>query len=57
MSSLLQESYDPNDVEVSPPSPMKVNNIPTNVAPTWIDPDLKYPPYKGKGWLLKKLIG
>lgn len=26
-------------------------------TPTWIDPDLKYPPYKGKGWLLKKLIG
>jgi aldehyde dehydrogenase (NAD+) len=26
-------------------------------TPTWIDPDLKYPPYKGKGWLLKRLIG
>jgi aldehyde dehydrogenase (NAD+) len=26
-------------------------------TPTWLDPDLKYPPYKGKGWLLKKLIG
>lgn len=26
-------------------------------TPTWFDPDLKYPPYKGKGWLLKKLIG
>lgn len=26
-------------------------------TPTWMDPDLKYPPYKGKGWLLKKLIG
>lgn len=26
-------------------------------TPTWFDPNLKYPPYKGKGWLLKKLIG
>jgi aldehyde dehydrogenase (NAD+) len=26
-------------------------------TPTWIDPSFKYPPYKGKGWLLKKLIG
>ena len=26
-------------------------------TPTWIDPNFKYPPYKGKGWLLKKLIG
>lgn len=26
-------------------------------TPTWLDPDLKYPPYEGKGWLLKKLIG
>jgi len=26
-------------------------------TPTWIDPDFKYPPYTGKGWLLKKLIG
>lgn len=26
-------------------------------TPTWMDPDLKYPPYKGKLWLLKKLIG
>ncbi len=26
-------------------------------TPTWIDPGFKYPPYKGKGWLLKKLIG
>lgn len=26
-------------------------------TPTWIDPGFKYPPYKGKGWLLKRLIG
>jgi aldehyde dehydrogenase (NAD+) len=26
-------------------------------TPTWIDPSFKYPPYKGKGWLLKRLIG
>jgi len=26
-------------------------------TPTWIDPNFKYPPYTGKGWLLKKLIG
>jgi aldehyde dehydrogenase (NAD+) len=26
-------------------------------TPTWIDPSFKYPPYKGKGWLIKKLIG
>ena len=26
-------------------------------TPTFIDPSFKYPPYKGKGWLLKKLIG
>ena len=26
-------------------------------TPTWIDPNLKYPPYKGKAWLLKRLIG
>jgi aldehyde dehydrogenase (NAD+) len=26
-------------------------------TPTWIDPRFKYPPYKGKGWLLKRLIG
>jgi aldehyde dehydrogenase (NAD+) len=26
-------------------------------TPTWIDPNFKYPPYKGKGWLLKRLIG
>jgi aldehyde dehydrogenase (NAD+) len=26
-------------------------------TPTWLDPDLKYPPYTGKSWLLKKLIG
>lgn len=26
-------------------------------TPTWFDPNLKYPPFKGKGWLLKKLIG
>lgn len=26
-------------------------------TPTWIDPSFKYPPYKGKAWLLKKLIG
>ena len=26
-------------------------------TPTWIDPNFKYPPYKGKAWLLKKLIG
>ena len=24
---------------------------------TWIDPSFKYPPYKGKAWLLKRLIG
>ncbi len=24
---------------------------------TWIDPGFKYPPYKGKAWLLKRLIG
>lgn len=26
-------------------------------TPTWIDPNFKYPPYTGKSWLLKKLIG
>ena len=26
-------------------------------TPTWIDPSFKYPPYKGKGWLIKRLIG
>ena len=26
-------------------------------TPTWIDPSFKYPPYKGKAWLLKRLIG
>lgn len=26
-------------------------------TPTWIDPGFKYPPYKGKAWLLKRLIG
>ena len=26
-------------------------------TPTFIDPSFKYPPYKGKGWLLKRLIG
>jgi aldehyde dehydrogenase (NAD+) len=26
-------------------------------TPTWMDPSFKYPPYKGKGWLLKRLIG
>ncbi|MDP4619625.1 MAG: aldehyde dehydrogenase family protein [Sediminibacterium sp.] len=26
-------------------------------TPTWIDPGFKYPPYKGKDWLLKRLIG
>lgn len=26
-------------------------------TPTWLDPGFKYPPYKGKGWLLKRLIG
>jgi aldehyde dehydrogenase (NAD+) len=26
-------------------------------TPTWIDPGFKYPPYKGKGWLIKRLIG
>lgn len=26
-------------------------------TPTWIDPNFKYPPYKGKAWLLKRLIG
>ena len=26
-------------------------------TPTWVDPGFKYPPYKGKGWLLKRLIG
>jgi aldehyde dehydrogenase (NAD+) len=26
-------------------------------TPTWIDPNFKYPPYTGKAWLLKKLIG
>jgi aldehyde dehydrogenase (NAD+) len=26
-------------------------------TPTLIDPSFKYPPYKGKGWLLKRLIG
>jgi len=26
-------------------------------TPTWLDPSFKYPPYKGKGWLLKRLIG
>ena len=26
-------------------------------TPTWVDPSFKYPPYKGKGWLLKRLIG
>ncbi len=26
-------------------------------TPTWIDPSFKYPPYQGKGWLLKRLIG
>ena len=25
-------------------------------TPTWIDPSFKYPPYKGKAWLLKRLI-
>ena len=27
------------------------------ITPTWIDPGFKYPPYKGKAWLLKRLIG
>ena len=26
-------------------------------TPTWVDPSFKYPPYKGKAWLLKRLIG
>jgi aldehyde dehydrogenase (NAD+) len=26
-------------------------------TPTWLDPDLKYPPFKGKLGLLKKIIG
>ena len=26
-------------------------------TPTWFDPAMKYPPFKGKLWLLKKLIG
>jgi aldehyde dehydrogenase (NAD+) len=26
-------------------------------TPTFIDPSFKYPPYKGKSWLLKRLIG
>jgi aldehyde dehydrogenase (NAD+) len=26
-------------------------------TPTWIDPSFKYPPYKGKAWLIKRLIG
>jgi aldehyde dehydrogenase (NAD+) len=26
-------------------------------TPTFMDPSFKYPPYKGKGWLLKRLIG
>lgn len=26
-------------------------------TPTWMDPNFKYPPYKGKAWLLKRLIG
>ena len=26
-------------------------------TPTWTDPSFKYPPYKGKAWLLKRLIG
>ena len=26
-------------------------------TPTWIDPGFKYPPYIGKAWLLKRLIG
>lgn len=26
-------------------------------TPTWMDPSFKYPPYKGKAWLLKRLIG
>lgn len=26
-------------------------------TPTFLDPSFKYPPYKGKGWLLKRLIG
>ena len=26
-------------------------------TPTWLDPSFKYPPYKGKAWLLKRLIG
>ncbi len=26
-------------------------------TPTWMDPGFKYPPYKGKAWLLKRLIG
>jgi hypothetical protein len=25
-------------------------------TPTWFDPDIKYPPYKGKLWLLKTLL-
>ena len=25
-------------------------------TPTWFDPDIKYPPFKGKLWLFKKVI-
>jgi aldehyde dehydrogenase (NAD+) len=25
-------------------------------TPTWFDPDIKYPPYRGKLWLLKTLL-